>query len=210
VTKKKKYYTVWVGHEPGVYDTWKECEIQVKGFEGAKFKSFESLKEADEAFLSHWDKYLVKKKEEQVSYKTLPPSEQPILDSIAVDAACSGNPGKMEYQGVDVRTEYQVFHHGPLEGGTNNIGEFLAIVHAIASFYKTNPELTIYSDSKTAISWVKNKKTRTRLEPTEANKPIFHLIQRAEKWLQENTYHNPVVKWDSEKWGEIPADFGRK
>ena len=49
----------------------------------------------------------------------------------AVDAACSGNPGPMEYQAIDLATGAQVFHFGPMHG-TNNIGEFLAIVHALA------------------------------------------------------------------------------
>lgn len=211
MSKKKKFYTVWEGREPGVYDNWNECKKQVDGFEGAKYKSFESLKEANEAFLLSWKNFIgnISPKIE-IDYKALPPNERPILDSIAVDAACSGNPGMMEYQGVDVKTGYQIFHYGPVEQGTNNIGEFLAIVHALALFYKNNPNLAIYSDSHTALLWVKNRKTRTRLEPTEANRPIFALIQRAEKWLQENTYTNPVLKWDTEKWGEIPADFGRK
>lgn len=213
MSKKKKFYTVWEGREPGVYDNWNECKKQVDGFEGAKYKSFESLKEANEAFFSPWEKHIgnnTPKNKTEIDYKTLPPGERPILDSIAVDAACSGNPGLMEYQGVDVKTGFQIFHFGPVEQGTNNIGEFLAIVHALALFYKNNPNLTIYSDSHTALLWVKNKKTRTRLEPTEVNRPIFALIQRAEKWLQENTYTNPILKWDTEKWGEIPADFGRK
>lgn len=213
MSKKKKFYTVWDGREPGVYDSWKECEKQVKGFESAKFKSYESLKEANDAFLSPWHSQIGKNGEKSKSnkdFRSLPLDQQPILDSIAVDAACSGNPGLMEYRGVDVRTSYQIFHFGPVEQGTNNIGEFLAVVHALALFHKNNPNLSIYSDSKTAISWIKNKKTRTKLEPTEKTRPIFSLIQRAEKWLQENTYKNPILKWDTEKWGEIPADFGRK
>lgn len=213
MAKKQKYYTVWKGKEPGVYETWKECENQIKGFENAKYKSFDTQQEAVSAFVSPWYHHIGRNAAEKKitpDYKKLSPSEQPVMVSIAVDAACSGNPGMMEYQGVDVRTGYQIFHLGPLEQGTNNVGEFLAIVHAIALFYKNNPKLTIYSDSQTAIKWVKNRKTRTRLEPTEKNRSIFNLIQRAEKWLQENTFSNPVLKWDTDKWGEIPADFGRK
>lgn len=196
-----------------MYDDWKTCERQIKGFEGAKYKSFYSLEEANKAYQSPWYTYIGKNAEKakvQNDYRQLPKSEQPILTSIAVDAACSGNPGKMEYQGVDVKTGFQIFHIGPLEQGTNNIGEFLAIVHAVASFYKTNPTLPIYSDSKTAISWVKNKKAKTKLEPNEKNTAIFDLIQRAERWLHNNSFTNPILKWDTEKWGEIPADFGRK
>ena len=213
MSKKKKYYTVWNGVEPGVYDDWKICERQIKGFEGAKYKSFDTLEEANKAYQSPWYIYIGKNAEKSKApkdYRQLPKEEQPILTSIAVDAACSGNPGLMEYQGVDVKTGFQIFHIGPLEQGTNNIGEFLAIVHAVASFYKTNPTLPIYSDSKTAISWVKNKKAKTKLEPNEKNTAIFDLIQRAERWLHNNLFTNPILKWDTEKWGEIPADFGRK
>lgn len=213
MAKKQKYYTVWDGKTPGVYDSWKECENQIKGYENAKFKSFDSLTEANNAFVSPWYNYIGKNSESKIvtpDYKNLPLAEQPVLDSIAVDAACSGNPGLMEYQGVDVKTGFQIFRIGPLEQGTNNVGEFLAIVHAVASFYKTNPALPIYSDSKTAISWVKNKKAKTKLEPNEKNTAIFDLIQRAERWLHNNSFTNPILKWDTEKWGEIPADFGRK
>ena len=167
MAKKQKYYTVWDGKTPGVYSSWKECEDQIKGYENAKYKSFDSLPEANNAFVSPWYNYIGKNAQSKIDnpdYKNLPHSEQPVLDSIAVDAACSGNPGMMEYRGVDVRTGYQIFHLGPLEQGTNNIGEFLAIVHAIALFYKNNPSITIYSDSKTALSWIKNKKAKTKNE----------------------------------------------
>ena len=43
----------------------------------------------------------------------------PIKESIAVDAACSGNPGKMEYRGVYVADGRELFHIGPFEEGTN-------------------------------------------------------------------------------------------
>lgn len=131
-------------------------------------------------------------------------------ESVAVDAACSGNPGKMEYRGVYVATGEEIFHFGPLEGGTNNIGEFLGIVHALALLKQQNSPIPVYSDSNNAIKWVKNKKCNTKLKPTNENKYLFEVISRAEKWLAENDYSNPVIKWETDKWGEIPADFGRK
>jgi len=127
-----------------------------------------------------------------------------------VDAACSGNPGKMEYRGVCVATGEEIFHFGPLEGGTNNIGEFLGIVHALALLKQQNNAIPVYSDSTNAIKWVKKKKCNTKLKPTNENKYLFELISRAEKWLTENDYPNPIIKWETDKWGEIPADFGRK
>jgi ribonuclease HI len=129
---------------------------------------------------------------------------------LAVDAACSGNPGAMEYRGVYLQTGQQVFHFGPTFG-TNNVGEFLAIVHALALLQQHNlPEMPVYSDSVNAIRWVQQKKCKTKLERTARTEQLFQLIERAEKWLKSNTYRNPLIKWETKKWGEIPADFGRK
>ena len=131
-------------------------------------------------------------------------------DAWAVDAACSGNPGPMEYKAVDLQTGYQVFHFGPIYG-TNNIGEFLAIVHAISLAWQQGLySKTIYSDSYNAILWVQNRKCKTKLERSPQNDYIFQLIARAEHWLQTHNWRNPLIKWETQKWGEIPADFGRK
>ncbi len=133
-----------------------------------------------------------------------------LADAWAVDAACSGNPGPMEYQAIDLQTGYQVFHFGPVYG-TNNIGEFLALVHAISLAWKQGLfHKTIYSDSYNAILWIKNRKCKTKLERNANSEYLYQLIARAEKWLQTHDWHNPIVKWDTQHWGEIPADFGRK
>jgi len=221
--KKPKYYTVWSGKIPGVYNTWEECERQVKGVEGAKYKSFPSRQEAEDAFNSSPLEFFspgVRKVVQKMNIADLPPAEQPQYPALAVDGACSGNPGMMEYRGVDASTGDEIFHFGPAAGGTNNIAEFLAIVHALALLQKQAAQrpseaeqlltLRIYSDSRTAQSWVKKRKCATKLTPTPENQPLFNLIQRAENWLAVNTYRNPIVKWDTDRWGEIPADFGRK
>ena len=130
-------------------------------------------------------------------------------ESLAVDAACSGNPGPMEYRGVYLRTGQVVFHFGPVHG-TNNIGEFLAIVHALALMKQKGVNMPIYSDSRNAILWVKQKKCKTKLERTPRTEELYQLIERAEKWLKENKYTTPILKWDTSRWGEVPADFGRK
>ncbi|MDD3494306.1 MAG: ribonuclease H family protein [Dysgonamonadaceae bacterium] len=205
---KQKFYVVWQGRKPGIYTSWKECEAQVSGFENAQYKAFDSMVEAEKAFSENpWKYFNIKKKEhKQISFS----SNRIMKESVAVDAACSGNPGKMEYRGVYVATGEEIFHFGPLEGGTNNIGEFLGIVHALALLKQQNSPIPVYSDSNNAIKWVKNKKCNTKLKPTNENKYLFEVISRAEKWLAENDYSNPVIKWETDKWGEIPADFGRK
>ncbi|MDR0763639.1 MAG: hypothetical protein LBF01_04000 [Bacteroidales bacterium] len=131
--------------------------------------------------------------------------------SIAVDAACSGNPGNMEYRGVITSTKDEIFHQGIFPDSTNNIGEFLALVHALAYLNKTNqPNTPVYTDSKTARAWVRDKKVKTTLKPTDRNQKSFELVQRALQWLKTNTCTNPILVWDTPNWGEIPADFGRK
>jgi ribonuclease HI len=209
---KGKFYVVWKGLNPGVYDNWEDCKKQVEGQEGARYKSFASRQEAVEALEKG---YTLRPKQtnpvKASSYRLKNKSVgSPNEESLAVDAACSGNPGDMEYRGVYVRTGQELFRIGPLKQGTNNVGEFLALVHGLAMLKKTNSNLPIYTDSMNAMLWVKNKKSKTTLKRTPANKPIFDLIERAEKWLRENEYTTPVIKWETSRWGEIPADFGRK
>lgn len=206
--KKNKFYVVWEGYKTGIFDNWNACKSAVSGFNGAKYKAFTTKLEAEKAFTENPTDYL--KFKNGKTYKTVDKAIIPNWESIAVDAACSGNPGMMEYRGVYVPTGEELFHVGPLEQGTNNVGEFLAIVHGLAFLKQRNNTLPLYSDSRNAIAWVKNKHCKTQLKPTPKNKKIFDLIARAEKWLLENDYSTPILKWETEQWGEIPADFGRK
>lgn len=138
----------------------------------------------------------------------LPPEVR--LDALAVDAACSGNPGPMEYRGVSLATGRVVFHYGPLYG-TNNIGEFLAIVHALALLTAQGSRMAVYSDSRNALLWVRARRCRTTLQRTERTEPLFRLIERAERWLNTHDFSAiPLLKWETSRWGEVPADFGRK
>ncbi len=209
---KKKYYVVWKGYDPGIYESWSEAQLQIKGYPGAEYKSFKSRTDAEEAFSTgssiQYGKKSSGKKKPTLSIEF---NKAIIRDSISVDAACAGNPGLMEYQGVETFSGSQLFHVGPMEDGTNNIGEFLALVHALARFQKMKNEHTsIYTDSRTGMAWVRKMKVKTTLKQTPRNQQIFDLISRAEKWLKSNTHRNPIVKWNTEEWGEIPADFGRK
>lgn len=212
MAKSKKYYVVWHGKTKGVFTSWASCKKQIEGFQGAQYKSFPSKEEADTALLENFETYKGKNtKKPAIDKELLSKIGQPNLLSISVDAACSGNPGRMEYRGVHTKTKQQIFIQGPFEEGTNNIGEFLALVHGLAYLQKIKqPHLPVYSDSRTAIAWVKRKQCRTKIMPTATNKTMFDLIKRGEKWLRENTFKNPILKWETKVWGEIPADFGRK
>ena len=206
---KKKYYVVWNGIQPGIYNSWEECQTQIKGAKQALYKAFETLTEAERAYASSPGEYIGHgaKGENKKTAATLPASI--IKNALAVDAACSGNPGMMEYRGVYIANGEEVFHFGPMFG-TNNIGEFLAIVHGLALLKQKNIELPIYSDSRNALLWVKQKQCKTKLPRNSKSEELFGYIERAEKWLKENRYTTTLLKWETDEWGEIPADFGRK
>ena len=238
----QKYYVVWRGFAPGIYDSWEEAEIQVSGFPDASYRSYKSQEDAVNAWREGFDKEGLLQEvaremerlnkegtiiefDEKKSTATEPapaPIAKPsskhivqtpppyILHAIAVDAACSGNPGPMEYRGVYIKTGEQLFKVGPMQQGTNNIGEFLAIVHALAMQEKQGLSIPIYSDSVNAQKWVRQGFCKTTLEENEINAPIFDLIRRAETWLRTHTFRVPIYKWETKEWGEIPADFGRK
>lgn len=210
---KSKFYVVWEGRNPGVYDSWEACKKEVESFPGALYKGYPDQASAEEAFANGFNGF-EKKTAPQVDLSIV--KEKPISPAIAVDAACSGNPGKMEYQGVFVdfgsqpATIVNLFKSPVFEKGTNNIGEFLAIVHALAWQKQNRVKYPIYSDSFNAQLWIRQKKCKTKLQPNDKNVYLFELIARAEKWLNENVIEVPVLKWKTEIWGEIPADFGRK
>jgi ribonuclease HI len=235
MAKQKKFYVIWVGHEPGVYSEWSRAKSQIDGYKGAKYKGFPSRAQAEAAYASSFDNY-IKAASNAIntpsSHLHFDSAQQPrprptastkaprrghapstatiISQSISVDAACSGNPGRMEYQGVTTSGKKQLFHRAfPL--GTNNIGEFLALVHALAFLQgQEKGDLPIYSDSQIAIGWVKKGKCKTTLARSEKTEDLFEYIDRAEAWLKANTVTNPIWKWNTKAWGEIPADFGRK
>ena len=238
MAKKPKYYVVWEGHTPGIYTEWETAEAQVKGYPEAVFKAFSSREEAEIAFEEGPLEYvgqrttdngqqttvnsqrttvngqqspdrleLLRKQAAMKACQALPTAVD--AQAIAVDAACSGNPGQMEYRGVYLKTGEEIFHYGPVFG-TNNIGEFLAIVHGLALLAQRGYTIPIYSDSVNAMLWVKRKQCRTTLPLNEKTQALHEHIRRAETWLRTHSYSNDLRKWETEKWGEIPADFGRK
>lgn len=208
MASKQKWYVVWAGHEPGVYESWDECLRQISGYPHARYKGFGSRVEAYQAYE---DGYAGYRRKHDVPTDQQAQTEVPIARAVAVDAACSGNPGRMEYRGIYVLDRSTIFEMGPFPKGTNNIGEFLAIVHALALIEQRGlTGLTVYSDSTIALSWVRKGRCKTLLERDAETEPLFELIERAERWLQTHRYTTPIYKWDTERWGEIPADYGRK
>ena len=225
-----KTYVVFEGRHPGIYETWDDCRAEIEGYPGAIYKSYYDPTEAVEAFrrsdkesaevinaiarhVEEQDTPDRQTAEKEQSGAARPPyldNPEIIADSIAVDAGCRGNPGVMDYRGVDVRTGCEIFHVGPFAHGTNNIGEFLAIVHALALLKKQGRNCPVYSDSSVAQKWVRSRRCNTRIERRPDNVKLLQIVERAELWLRTNNFSNPILKWQTDRWGEIPADFGRK
>lgn len=217
----KKFYVVWKGHRTGIFDNWDDALEAVKDFPGAVYKGFNSSAEAANAFRKHSHTsdsndlagILIGAssarlpKAGQPDYMTIPEIDP---DGWAVDASCMGNPGIMEYQGVELMTGRVIFRVGPFKDATNNIGEFLAIVHALALMEREGKWHTIYSDSVTAMSWIRNRQVKTKLKPTDANRKVFELLGRGLLWIRTHSWPCRILKWQTELWGETPADFGRK
>jgi len=208
---KNKYYVVWRGKKPGIYDNWPECKKQTDGFEGAVYKGFPTPDLAKAAYHDDPRKYITRNPEGPKKIVCSNPLiGVPIADSICVDAACAGNPGILEYRGVDTKSGAEIFRMGPFPEGTVNLGEFLGIVHALAFLKQRNIDWPVYSDSRTAIAWVRKKAINTKLARSPRNDKLFDLVMRALAWLKQNQWPNRILKWETEYWGEIPADCGRK
>lgn len=216
-----KYYVVWKGRQPGVYDNLDDAMEQVDNFPGASFKSFNSPQEAAEAFRKaemRSDRDDIGNLLLNSSRANLPSAGKPDyfsfpeidLNAWAVDASCLGNPGTMEYRGVELMTGRELFRVGPFQKSTNNIGEFLAIVHAMALMLQKGEKHTIYSDSVTGMAWVRNRKVKTQLTRSPENEKSFQMMERALSWLNSHSFRPKILKWQTELWGEVPADFGRK
>ena len=178
----KKYYVVWEGKKRGVFTSWNVCKKNIDGYPGAKYKSFADKDLAEKAFKASYEEYKgVSTKKKELTAKEKEAYGKPQLNTIAVDAACSGNPGLMEYRGVATSTSTQLFIQGPYKSGTNNVGEFLALVHGLAWLQqKKQPTMPIYSDSRIAISWVKQRKCKTKLPINKETEILFDLINRSE------------------------------
>ena len=211
-SRKKNFYVVWRGKKPGIYLTWAECEALTRGVSDARYKSFPTLEAAESAFGEgpdgHWG---TGKPSRTLSEAERASFGRPTRESLCVDAAWNAQSKVMEYRGVWYHDGSVAFERGPFQNATNNIGEFLAIVDALVLLQERAIDWPLYSDSRTAMAWVRNKNVRsTSMEKGETSEEVNELVGKALRWLDENEYSNPILKWETKAWGEVPADYGRK
>lgn len=210
MAKKKKYYVVWEGSSVGIFESWEECKLATQGYSGAKYRSYPTLAEAQEAY--QLGPYLASRPAKEPLDPQKGAIDRPAEHALTVDGASSGNPGWCEYRGVWLDSHEVAFASEPF-WGTNNIAEFLALVHGLAQMLQSTERYPIYSDSRTAISWVRRCECRSAHRSACLARDPLRRIQRAEAWLAGQNIKAliPYIrKWDTEAWGEIPADYGRK
>ncbi len=209
-----KYYVVWVGRAPGLYASWDECRAQVDGFSGALYRSFRTPEAAARAWegkpgdADPFDPPRAEEPDASPAMQGGRPADLP-PEALTVDAACSGNPGPMEYRGVELGSGRELFRLGPMHG-TNNLGEFLAIVHGLAWLVRAERPGPLFSDSRVAMGWVGRIRVGSTLVREPRTDEVWRLVDRALRWLRNTPQYPRVLKWPTRRWGEIPADFGRK
>lgn len=177
----KKIYAVKVGRQAGLFSTWAECEAQVKGFPGAKFKGFASKKEAEDwlAGKASGAKTSGKRAPRPVSAGASAvrmPMEENSAEAIAdeetdfvvyTDGSCLKNPdGPGGWAAVIIDTEtgeVRELHEGN-PSTTNNRMELSAAIGALSSV-REGSTVALYTDSK----YMKNAFTRNWIRNWKRN-----------------------------------------
>lgn len=192
-----KYYAVKVGKKIGIYYSWEDCKEQVNGYPKAVYKSFTDIVEANN-FISATT--VVKPKIPATTYSK---------NSINCDGAYSSSTGIMEFKIQDTKSG-DLIRKKLYSCGTNNIAEFLGLCYAMKYLDMTNSRKTIiYTDSITAISWVKNKNINTVFD-YKSNDRLNRDVEECLYFIRNTDSTFNIKKWDTVNWGEIPSDFGRK
>lgn len=207
-----QYYGVWIGRKPGVYDNWNDCKAQVDKFSGARYSKLKSTTK-EEALLefNKENNNTIDNSKETIksTNNVVNTSNKPIENVLTVDGASNGL--NCEFQAVWYPSGEVAFKSKQYQGGTNNIAEFLGLVLAIKHLEKNNLPLSVYTDSVTAMAWLRDKKANTTAKTTgKATEELDKLINQAETYLKEKERKINIMKWETKSWGQIPADYGRK
>ncbi len=218
-----------------MFDTWDACAKQTTGFAGAKFKSFPTADAARAAFIdgdqahvnyqgkAPADRPAGASGSSKVAKRKPAAADYPVGPALCVDAACDTTRWVMECRGVwlgdgsaigGAGDGEEAFAFGPFADANGNLGEFLALATALRLAAEAGPSgagWTVYCDSITAMAWVRKRVIRSVfLDDDRAGPEVRAHVEDALAWLKNHTSPAKVVKWDTPRWGEIPADYGRK
>ena len=186
-----KYYAVNKGRVPGIYNEWEECKEQVIRFNGAKYKRFTDIKEA-EFYLKNG-----RIKPETALIETL--DEYDI--GVYTDGSCHGNGNNTARGGIgvyfgvdDIRNESQ-----PLLGYprmTNNIAELEAALTAfdiLMDDIKQRKKVVIFTDSeyviKCSTTYGDKQKEKEWSENIANKEQVRILYELFDKYKNVKLYH---------------------
>ncbi|WJM54471.1 ribonuclease H family protein [Pseudomonas asiatica] len=169
-TASRKWYVVWAGRCPGIYQNWASCQSQTDGFPGARFKSFTSQAEAEAAFGAN---SAASTSARQATTRATTTPIKSVLTTqsklqirkveadvkIFVDGACNPNPG-------EAGSGAAVYEHGVLTSlwygryqpqGTNNTAELAALHYGLVlagEATKKGHSAAVFADSSYAINCI--------------------------------------------------------
>lgn len=156
---KKKFYAVASGRQCGIFTDWSITEKQVKGFGGAKFKSFSSRADAEK-----WlDDPVYQKKpssfDKKTQKKVYPQAESTDI-VIYTDGSSLNNPGPGGYGVVILEAGREKELSGGYRLTTNNRMEMMAAIVALRRLETGTKPIKLYSDSSYLVNginkgWVK-------------------------------------------------------
>ncbi|MGH7826700.1 MAG: viroplasmin family protein [Candidatus Binatia bacterium] len=201
----QKFYVVWSGRQTGVFTDWATTQRAVDKYAGARFKSFSTRAEAEQAFCR--DGYASISPKTPSRQKASPPdsdhsaahSSQQFDVSIYCDGACEPNPGNAG-SGIVVYRAGELAQlwfglYNPM--GTNNTAELNALYHALRmaeAEIKTGNTVEVCSDSAYSIncirSWAPNwekkgwKKPGGEIKNLEIIQDCYVIYRRIEEELK--------------------------
>lgn len=159
---KKKFYAVKKGYNIGIYESWSTVEPLVKGYSGAKFKSFFSRDEAQTWLEGNGDmaRRPASKKKSNVSVE---PGHHGAEILIYTDGGAINNPGPGGYGVVILTGTIKKEFQGGYRLTTNNRMELKACIVALQQVQESSLKIVLYSDSSYVVNglskgWVKKWK----------------------------------------------------
>lgn len=141
------------------------------------------------------------------------------MQGVFVNCKCEDNPGIAKFQLYDLNLK-KVLTVSDNFYCSNDLTEFLGLVNSIYYCFHNNHE-HLFSNSETAISWIRKKKYRSNLIRTKETEITWDKINKALKWLKtleytdkSGSFRDPstkkivyVHKWLESEWGKSPLFY---
>lgn len=163
---KNKFYAVAAGRMTGIFQSWSQCEAQVKGVAGARYKGFVTREEA-EKWLDDGGVYERKVKATKPAPKVRKPEPEAVDGKLFVytDGSSLNNPGPGGWAAVILEKNGPCELFGAFRRTTNNRMELLACIRALEAVEDRGDEVVLHTDSSYVVNgiekgWAKSWRKR--------------------------------------------------